>query len=282
MKNLLLLLVLSLFSVVAFAQTPQPLRNHRHSAVRLPGENVNGAIRRYVRRLSPYHLQQMQQGKSAVNSAVPLSQLNLKAVTQTYTQQELLEGFQKVRDTRFLNDPQHSGLKRRSSWLFPDDGCWARASLMSLNLEKMGRVRPAKVFAFGNLHVQTPNSPSGSVSWWYHVVPAVRVGQNVFVLDPAIEARAPITLKEWLVRMGGRQQQVPGQEMRVAICHAQTYTPGSACQDPSAEEERQSVADQTMYLPSEWSRLVELNRNPEKELGDFPPWLNPVRMPRRF
>jgi hypothetical protein len=35
-----------------------------------------------------------------------------------------------------------------------------------------------------------------------------------------------------------------------------------------------AVSEQSAYLYPEWQRLLELNRNPEKELGDFPPWLS--------
>lgn len=80
--------------------------------------------------------------------------------------------FKYLRDLRFI---RWNARDRRSSWLYPDDGCFARASLMNKNIKLAADPVPGKVFVFGNLKVITPNPPRGYVTWWYHVAPVVQV-----------------------------------------------------------------------------------------------------------
>lgn len=261
MKALFLSLYISFLAVMASAQS-LPV----NSAARYSGETFEQAFARYLERASPTQKAQIKADKSAYGVAVKLSKIDLKKVDQVYSETELVESFKSIRDTRFLTPTTNSSFKRRSTWLYPYDGCWARAALMAINLEKLELKRPAKVFAFGNLRVKTANATTGSVSWWYHVAPAVRVGEQVFILDPSIEPKNPLTFAEWTKRMNNSG-------MRIAICHTKTYGPDSSCDKPNTLDEDYAVYDQVTYLQSEWDNLVRLNRNPKKELGDFPPWL---------
>jgi hypothetical protein len=191
----------------------------------------------------------------------------LHDVTEWESYAVLKREFEKIRDIRFLTDPRKRHRRRRSSWLYPDDGCFARAQLANLNLLNDNIKVPSKVFVFGNLKVRTPNSPQGFVSWWYHVAPIVKVNSELFVLDPAIEPRFPVTLSDWL----GRQHENPT-ELRIAFCKSGTYHPDSPCKNEIKKNEKVAERDQMHYLVSEYSRLLELFRDPELELGDFPPW----------
>jgi hypothetical protein len=80
-------------------------------------------------------------------------------------------------------------------FLFPDDGCWARAHEMCRLMINMGH-SPRKVWidhSVGhNLHVNTRNNPSCFVEWGWHVAPTLCVrGPKFFqtqrlVIDPSL------------------------------------------------------------------------------------------------
>jgi hypothetical protein len=93
--------------------------------------------------------------------------------------------------------------QRDIAFRYPTDGCYARAHLMILRMQKAG-FKPAKVWSFANgeeLYVRTPNIPRGYVTWKYHVAPILRVRlkdgrQRWYVIDPAL-FKAPATLTYW-------------------------------------------------------------------------------------
>ncbi len=110
-------------------------------------------------------------------------------------------------------------------FLYPQDGCYARAHAMSRILEELGIIS-GKVFVEGDLRVETNRSPDGYVEWWYHVAPIVMVrknGQNVpFVFDPSIFQR-PVPVAEWT----GIQTRHPGGRAdRTYETSRYEYTPG--------------------------------------------------------
>jgi hypothetical protein len=79
---------------------------------------------------------------------------------------DLQVSFEKVREERFFTD--EFTRNRRATWLYPDDGCFVRATVADDMIGKLSPANPtAKIFAFGNLQVQSTNSPSGAVEWWY-------------------------------------------------------------------------------------------------------------------
>jgi hypothetical protein len=205
--------------------------------------------------------------KAAVDSGMSADNAAKMPVAAWSTADELKEHFEFVRDLRFLESPQQPGFKRRSSWLFPDDGCFARAALAVKNLASRNDLPPNKIFVFGNLNVKTNNSPDGSVSWWYHVAPIIEVQGEKYVLDPALEPKHPLRMMDWLKLMGDPKQ------MQVAICGSGTYTPNDSCDKTTDGLEKSAGDDQIYYLDAEWDRLLELNRDPHKELGDLPPWM---------
>jgi hypothetical protein len=139
--------------------------------------------------------------------------------------------------------------------------------MMGSLLEKAGHPRPKKVFIFGELKVKTKNSPSGSVSWWYHVAPIIGVGKDSYVLDPAIDSGKPQPLVDWIKTMVKDSK-----EARLAVCAEHSYVPSSSCEEAKAEAEARAQDDQLDYLAEEWRRVKELGLDPEKVLGDVPPW----------
>ena len=77
-------------------------------------------------------------------------------------------------------------------FLYPDNGCWARAHEMCRLMIANG-ASPRKLwhYATGGLEVQTPNHPSCRVTWaHFHVAPIVEVetgtASEVRVIDPAL------------------------------------------------------------------------------------------------
>lgn len=76
-------------------------------------------------------------------------------------------------------------------FLYPDDGCWARAHEMCRLMINMG-LSPRKVWIQGNLHVATRNNPYCFVDWGWHVAPTLCVRGPWFfltqkmVIDPSL------------------------------------------------------------------------------------------------
>jgi hypothetical protein len=161
---------------------------------------------------------------------------------------------------------------RRATWLYPDDGCFVRAVVAADLITKKSAVQPMKIFAFGTLKVKTANSVIGEVEWWYHVAPITKVVDAVngtekfYVYDPAIQPKNPMEVTAWLKTMNAP-------DIDVAICATDAYDPDSDCAIGEANPTTRAQTEAAWFLPSEWSRLEELGRNPVDELGAKPPWL---------
>jgi hypothetical protein len=70
------------------------------------------------------------------------------------------------------------------------DGCYARSLYMSMELAAE-RIPSSSYYMYGYLQ------PTDTVSWSYHVAPALKVpGQEAWILDPAFE-KEPLTLSQW-------------------------------------------------------------------------------------
>jgi hypothetical protein len=85
-------------------------------------------------------------------------------------------------------------------FLFPDNGCWARAHEMCRLLTSAG-FTPNKIWLDGNLCVKTRNSPACEVCWPFHVAPTLLVddgnGGELYVLDPALFEH-PVPQDTWI------------------------------------------------------------------------------------
>lgn len=85
-------------------------------------------------------------------------------------------------------------------FLYPDDGCWARAHQMC-RIMIANNVTPLKVWIYGTLVVNTSNSPACSVQWGWHVAPLLGVDTGVssdqWVIDPSL-FDAPVPLSDWI------------------------------------------------------------------------------------
>ena len=89
-------------------------------------------------------------------------------------------------------------------FLYPDDGCWARAHEMVRLMHDMG-LRPGKIWIWGALlRPDTKNHPACEVGWRWHVAPTLCVARTQgflfwterMVFDPALFSE-PVTMKTW-------------------------------------------------------------------------------------
>lgn len=245
-----IIFILSLISL-----SPSFASSSKESAVRDLDQDYTYYLKNFVHLTS----------SSPVGRARRYNEASLPHVIHWRSKREMQARFESIRDERFLTAGRDPEL-RRISWLYPKDGCYVRASLFNRNAFRLFVPIPNKVFAFGNLRVKTPNARGGVVGWWYHVAPIVQVGNTKYVLDPSIEPKNPLPLKEWLGRMGAPEK------IKVAICGSGTYSPGDNCYKTTDGMELGATDRQEYYLKLEEEELKRLGRNPDAELGDAPPW----------
>lgn len=247
MKFLITTLVLGLSSLV-FAQ----------SAIRLSHQDWTELAEEAERNSTEKIL-----GASAQSSARPYSRNYFTGVTR-WDYYDLQEWFREIRDDRYLQWSGQRNMKRRLTWLYPQDGCFARANMIVRRMRDKKRPIPKKIFAFGNLWFNTPYAPGGRVGWWYHVAPIVEVNGTQYVLDPAIDFYRPILVNEWLAHMGNPY------DMKVVVCGAGTYMPVNDCDRKTVRNlGKQPIMS---FMTKEWDSLEQLGHNPERLLGDRPPW----------
>jgi len=92
----------------------------------------------------------------------------------------------------------------------PEDGCYARADVAAMAGRRAGfEMYKVNVVAEPGtrLTVKTPNAVSGSVTWGYHVAPAVKVDGKLMVIDPSTSNR-PISVDAWKGLMNNPKAQV--------------------------------------------------------------------------
>ncbi len=205
-------------------------------------------------------------GATAYSASKPYFDADWDDMVEVSDMTTIETAFYMVRDIRFLQNRVRDGFLRRITWLYPDDGCYARAALMKGELDQV-QVPVSRIFIFGDLQVMSENHPSGKVGWWYHTAPIMKTANgDIYVLDPAIDALRPLRVDEWVLR------QVPALDLAsISICDGTTYGPGSAC-DGGVDPAGMAKSDISTILDAEWRRQIQLQRQPEVVLGDMPPW----------
>lgn len=192
----------------------------------------------------------------------------------TMGEETLTQALHHVRDERMYVDDSRPDFLRRALWLYPYNACFVRAAHIAQGMERLGLLRPGKVFVFGDLRLKTPYDKRGRVLWSYHVAAAYRVGNRVVILDAAIDHMKPIPLEVWLAAITDDITKV-----KVSVCDTFSYSPINPCQGGLKRQERSTVNHLKSYLPDEWRRLQNLNMDPVKLLGTEPPWLAPGATP---
>jgi hypothetical protein len=226
-------------------------------------ESFPQAYERYLRR----HPELPKIGRSAYFARTAWRDLDTSRVTQWPNHEVMQQRFEQLRDERFMPDPNGESFPRRISWLYPDDGCFARAGMLKRLASQYDFPLPSRVFTFGSLEARTPNHPKGKVEWWYHTAALVKVDGQVFVLDPALEPRHPLPLREWCLK-----QVEDIDDVRLSVCKPDTYGPSTSCTLPP-NSDGAATQHQPRFLRAEWERQKRLWRDPRVVLGDRPPWL---------
>jgi hypothetical protein len=219
-------------------------------------------------------------------SGEPAKSKLLQTIVTWPDHKTIQDAFEKIRDPRYFLDNTVVDFKRRITWLFPDDGCWTRAAAVikdffgPVNNITNTLARPSKLFAFGDLCVNTKNSPRGFVSWWYHTAPIVKDAEtNInYVLDPSVDPYNALPLDEWMARVSSNVERCAGFKHKVerfSICNGYGSTPYDSCNNvvrTDYDTELSAMLDQYSYRHHERERQTDLGRDAAKALGDSPPW----------
>jgi hypothetical protein len=221
---------------------------------------------------------------SAFDSKTTVAGLNFSGAP-TWSDADIMTQFASIRDKRYMttpNDPNPpAGFQRRISWMYPNDGCFARAEEFDKQASLAGKARPYKLFAFGGgegLRVYTDNDPSGIVNWWYHVVAAVKNSAGeLIVFDPAISPCRPLPWKEWLLTMQSDLAFYDdlANDHGVALADSNAYGPSDPVTGgaPLQNDNTSTLDEVDWYLPYEWSRQqFDMGRDASVVLGSTPPW----------
>ncbi len=205
---------------------------------------------------------------SAFNEAKSLNTSELKSAASLEDIQTMFEVARDRKNLRWLQMPK---LARRTTFLYPQDGCFLRAALMNRALKSEYWPPLQKIYAFGNLKAKTSFDADGFVYWYFHVALAIKYGSTVYVLDPSLEFSRALTVDEWLNKMHVQQNAV---ELR--ICDPDSYSPFDRCIGGQGFiEERQRDDHVQYYLGVEWQNLVRMGLKPESLLDRNPPWIEP-------
>ena len=135
-----------------------------------------------------------------------LSALNREAGERAMGQASLKDVHGKNIPVTVMNDEfalkmfQEMTVQKKIPFGFPEDGCYARAHEMAVQLEKK-KIYTAKVFATGKFRVDAQKAARGSVTWGFHVAPVIIVddgkSRRLWVIDPSLFYE-PTSLETWL------------------------------------------------------------------------------------
>lgn len=157
---------------------------------------------------------------------------------------------------RAYKNPNTGHFLRKAPWLYPVDGCYAKAAHVSSQVQKHGYAKPGKVFAYGDLEFRSPYARNKRVTYWsYHVAAAYNVGPEVYVIDPMINSQNAIVLSDWLNQISKKPQKV-----KVRLCDANAYSPSSRCQ--GGRGQGAYLGHMTGVLKQEWTHLQKLGYQP--------------------
>jgi hypothetical protein len=131
-------------------------------------------------------------------------------------------------------------------FLYPDDGCYARAHEM-IRLMRLQGIEGEKIWIYASsdssLEPATSNHPDCKVNWWYHVAPTLQVnttsGIEKRVIDPSLMT-GPATANDWRTR-----QNDPAATFQ--FTDAQPFFPNGTTDDTYALT-NQYLAEKRLYL----------------------------------
>ncbi|HVH31926.1 MAG TPA: protein-glutamine glutaminase family protein, partial [bacterium] len=134
-------------------------------------------------------------------------------------------------------------------FLYPDDGCWARAHEMCRLMIAAG-VTPRKVWIFGSLYVPTRNNPACHVGWGWHVAPTLCIRHRFFgpseenVIDPSLFP-APVSTLTWKGVQGDPNAQLKHTDASVYFHPSLPFLPKT---DPTYTQTAQDLSFYRLLL----------------------------------
>lgn len=176
--------------------------------------------------------------------------------------------------------------KRRISWLYAEDGCFARAQHFGKKIVELVRRQnnnaifndPFKHYMFGSLvsHVKEMGKKIREVTWDNHVAPIGKLRDNaLYILDPLVSNR-PMKRDEYHSALESTGSKIKG----YVTCQPDTYGHEDDCFNPDKmEAEKLKTHNEltSMHLMIEWSMQRPQGRDPEdvliKDSGSkYYPW----------
>ncbi len=195
------------------------------------------------------------------------------SVLQEWSGKQLKEGFRRGRDSLLIPTDTE---RRRIPWLYPQDGSFVRADILSKVLNKYKFPAVKKLFVFGDLKVNTSNTLDRTVERQFNVVPVISSQGQVYVLDPSVEAKHPLKLADWIDRIAPSLS--AENNLTYALCDKNTYKPKtSSCFNAKPVEDTELLSTVRTFLHLEKENIKALGKDPSV-LTDMPPWrIKPAR-----
>jgi hypothetical protein len=205
-------------------------------------------------------------GPSAYGQRVSLDALDFQSIPEWSSYEQIQLAFFLARDTRLFQDPSVQNFARRITWLYPFDGCFTRAGLSSRLLDQLGFPDVSLVYVFGDLYY-----PAIATAWWYHVAPAVRIGEEIYVFDQAMNPAGPLLYAEWLSKFVRSDKDLKG-----SICAEAAWGPTLDCTHQDFQEGKVSNKSLDEWNKNDWmpAERVYLKDKAESWLGENPPWFS--------
>lgn len=172
-----------------------------------------------------------------------------------------LEGFAtEAFQVRLHDNPNPGDFLRRGPWLYPANGCYAKAAHVSFLAKQKGLPQPGKIYVYGDLEFDSPYAKNGHrVYWRYHMAAAYLFDDQVFIVDPGMSATV-LTQQNWLNLISPSPESV-----RVKYCDENSYSPLSTC--VGGRGNGANLSHVRGILRDEWSNLRRLGYDPYVLLG---------------
>ena len=161
---------------------------------------------------------------------------------------------------RLHDNPNPGDFLRRGPWLYPANGCYAKAAHVSFLAKQKGLSQPGKIYVYGDLEFDSPFAKNGHrVYWRYHMAAAYLFNGQVFIVDPGM-SQSVLTEQQWLNLISPSPQNV-----RVKYCDENSYSPLSSC--VGGRGNGANLSHVRGVLRDEWSNLRRLGYDPYVLLG---------------
>ena len=203
-----------------------------------------------------------------------LTKVDLNSIP-SWSKKEVAEGFNLVRDHKYLPCSNLVDNKRAIPWLYPENGCFVKAALARKLLSLKGYPNIKKLFVFGDFKYKSKWTETGYVSFKFHVAVATRVESDVYILDPSVEYEKPLLLLDWCEVLTSESE---NKRVEYSLCSDMTVSHNSECDEIEESNEigiRRDIPH-TMeffameFLAKEYENIHQLGLNPNLVLSVEP------------